>query len=294
MKLIVSCEEPIRIDKYISMNTDYSRNLIEKMIDGSCVTVNGKVVKSSCRLKNEDVIEIDEDFKEEVYLEKADIDLNIIYEDNDLMVINKQSGLVVHPGSGNKNNTLVNGLLNYTSELSDESGEARAGIVHRIDKDTSGIILVAKNNKAHEVLAAGFKAKAIKREYIALVEGIFPSQNAKINAPIGKCKTDFRKQEVMESGKVAVTNLAVIKRFAKYTLVRLSLETGRTHQIRVHLEYIGHPIFNDPVYNNKKSTDFGQFLHSASIDFNHPITNELMHFDAPLPEEFESVINSLD
>lgn len=293
MKLITDNEFTGRLDKFLSVNTDLSRSLIEKLIDNEGVLVNGKVAKASLKLKADDEILVKEDFKEESKILGADIFINVLYEDDDLMVINKQSGLVVHPGSGNKNNTLVNALINYTSDLSNESGENRAGIVHRIDKDTSGILLVAKNNKTHLLLAEGFKNKTIKREYLALIEGIFPSQNAKINAPILKSKIDFRKQEVGESGKNAVTNLAVVKRFEKYTLVRLSLETGRTHQIRVHMQYIGYPIFNDPVYNNKKSTEFGQFLHSESITFTHPTTNKEMHFSAPLPDEFENYINSL-
>lgn len=293
MRIVVENSED-RLDKYISSLTEYSRSLAQKMIEKEFILVNGNPSKTGYKVKINDVIDINEDYKEEVVLEKADIDINIIYEDDDLLVVNKQSGLVVHPGSGNRNNTLVNALMNYTDNLSDESGALRAGIVHRIDKDTSGILLVAKNNKTHELLADGFKNKTIKREYIALVEGVFPSQNAKVNAPIAKSKNDFRKQEVREDGKSAVTNLSVIKRFEKYTLLRLQLETGRTHQIRVHLEYIGFPVYNDPVYNNKKSTEFGQFLHSASINFIHPITKKEMHFDAPLPTLFDEFINSLD
>lgn len=293
--MLINVEETnVRLDKYLVDKTDYSRSYLEKMIENGFVLVNEKKVKSSFKVKIGDEIKIIDGFKEEVFLEKADIDLDIVYEDDDLMIINKQSGLVVHPGSGNRNNTLVNALLNYTSDLSNESGEARAGIVHRIDKDTSGIIVVAKNNKAHEILADGFKNHTIKREYIALVDGVFPSQNAKINAPIAKSKTDFRKQEIREDGKAAVTNLSVLKRYEKHTLLRLSLETGRTHQIRVHLEYIGYPVHNDPVYNNKKTSEFGQFLHSASIDFHHPINNKEMHFEVPLPLEFENFINELD
>ncbi len=281
MEIIVQ-ENNIRLDKYISDFTEYSRSLLEKMIEGNAVTVNGVTKKSSYKVKVDDIINIDESFKEEIILEKNKIDLDIIYEDDYLIVINKPSGLVVHPGSGNYNNTLVNGLLAYTDELSDEGGEARAGIVHRLDK-------------AHEILSDGFKNKTIKREYIALICGVFPSQSAKINAPIGKSNKDFKKQEVYENGKSAVTNLWVLKRFKKHTLIRLSLETGRTHQIRVHLNYINYPIYNDPVYGNtKKATEFGQFLHSTYLNFEHPITKKVLEFEIELPKEMKKFIKDLD
>lgn len=284
----------IRFDKYLSDNSEYSRSIVEKMVENDLVLVNGKKIKSSSKLKEGDIIEVLGEYVEEIYLEPVQMDIDIVYEDDDILVVNKQSGLVVHPGSGNKNNTLVNGLLFHTTNLSDQNGETRPGIVHRIDKDTSGLMLVAKNNKAHSILVEDFKNKNVKREYIAVVEGIFPSDKAKINAPIGKSKLDFRKQEVKEDGKVAVTNLCVEKRAKKYTVLRLSLETGRTHQIRVHLEYIGYPIVNDPVYNVRPSTNFGQFLHSTSVEFIHPITKEKMHFDAPVPNVMQEFIDSLD
>ncbi len=293
MKLEIK-EYNIRLDKCISNNTEYSRSLIEKMINAGYVHVNGEVKKGSYVVSEKDEIEVKDGFIVETELKKSDIKLDIVYEDNDLIVINKPSGLVVHPGNGNNENTLVNGLLNYTDELSDEGGTNRVGIVHRLDKDTSGLMLVAKNNKTHEILSEGFKNKTIKREYYALVHGVFPSSSAKINAPIGKSGKDFRKQEVHEKGKNAVTNLKVIKRYKKYTLVRLSLETGRTHQIRVHLEYIGYPIVNDPVYGLGVASEYGQFLHSTSIDFNHPITNEEMHFELPISGEFKKFIKDLD
>lgn len=292
MELIVN-EAGARIDKYISLNTDFARSKISKLFNDGFVTVNGNISKASYKVKESDVILIKELENEEEYIEAEKMDLDIIYEDDDLMVINKPNNLVVHPGSGNKNNTLVNGLMYYTKNLSDAGGSLRAGIVHRLDKDTTGLMLVAKNNKTHVALSEGFKNKTIKREYVALVEGVFPSQNAKINAPIGKCKTNFRKQEVAENGKEAVTNLTVIKRFEKMTLIRLSLETGRTHQIRVHLQYIGYPVFNDPVYNTKPSTEYGQYLHSKSIKFIHPTTKEEMFFEIDLPNEFNEVINKL-
>lgn len=293
MKIVVN-DFGDRIDKYLSNNTEYSRNKVEKLLSSNCVLLNGKVAKASIKLKVDDVIEINDQYEEELIIEPLEMELDIVYEDEDLIVINKPTDLVVHPGSGNRNNTLVNALMYYTNDLSNESGSARAGIVHRLDKDTTGLMLVAKNNKTHVALAKGFKDKTIKREYLALVEGVFPSAHAKINAPIAKCKTNFRKQEVIEGGKEAVTNLVVVKRFTNKTLIRLSLETGRTHQIRVHLEYIGYPVFNDPVYNKKPSTSFGQFLHSTSIKFVHPTTGKEMYFEQELPLEMSEYIKNLD
>ncbi len=293
MKIVVN-EKGNRLDKYIASNTDLSRSLIEKLLDNGNVLVNDQIKKSSYKVNLDDEIVIDENFKKEVKLEKNEIPLDIVYEDEDILVINKQSGLVVHPGSGNRTDTLVNGLLFYTDNLSAEGGADRAGIVHRLDKDTSGLMLVAKTDKAHVKLSNDFKDKKIKREYVALINGVFPSQSAKIDAPIGKSSKDFRMQEIKDGGKKAITNLHVEKRYKKHTLVRLSLETGRTHQIRVHLEYIGYPVFNDPVYSKNKATKFGQFLHSTKITFAHPITNELMQFNCDMPKEMADYIKQLE
>ena len=293
MKLVVD-KENIRIDKYLSDNLDYSRELITKMLKGNFILVNDKQVKPSYKTKLEDIIIIDESYKIEQDINPVEMNLNIVYEDEDIMVIDKPSGLVVHPGNGNANNTLVNGLLYYTNELSDIGGTERVGIVHRLDKDTSGLMLVAKSNKAHEVLADDFKNKRVYREYYALLIGKFPSDTAHIDAPIGRSKTNFNKMEVTKDGKDARTNLRVLKRYKDYTLVSLVLETGRTHQIRVHTSYIGYPIFNDPVYVNKKSTEFGQFLHSKVIRFTHPITKEKLEFESELPQEYQNFIDKLD
>ncbi len=293
MEIVVK-ETSVRLDKFLADNTEYSRSLIEKMLKGGAVLVNSNMQKGSYKVNIDDLISVDESFQKEVNIEAEDIALDIVYEDDDIIVLNKQSGLVVHPGSGNYSGTLVNALMHHTDDLSDEAGAARAGIVHRLDKDTSGLMLVAKTNKAHEILSDDFKEKRVKREYLALVNGVFPSQSAKINAPVGKSNKDFKKQEVCDNGKEAVTNLQVIERFKKYTLVRLSLETGRTHQIRVHMQYIGYPVFNDPIYSANKATDFGQFLHSTSVDFIHPITKKPMHFEIGLPEEMEKFISDLD
>jgi len=293
MKLVVDKEE-IRIDKYLSDNTEFSRELITKMLKEKYILVNDKKVKPSYKTKLNDIVSIDESYKVEQDINPVKMSLNIVYEDKDIMVINKPSGLVVHPGNGNINNTLVNGLMYYTNELSDIGGNERVGIVHRLDKDTSGLMLVAKSNKAHEILSDDFKNKRVYREYYALLNGVFPSDTAHVDAPIGRSKSNFNKMEVRSDGKVARTNLKVLKRYKENTLVSLVLETGRTHQIRVHMAYIGYPVFNDPVYINKKSTEFGQFLHSKVIRFTHPITKEEMNFESELPKEFSDYLNTLD
>lgn len=293
MKLVVD-KVDVRIDKYLSDNTEYSREIITKMLKEGYILVNNKNVKASYKTKLEDIVEINEAYKIEQDINPVEMNLNIVYEDEDIMVINKPSGLVVHPGNGNTNNTLVNGLMYYTTELSDIGGNERVGIVHRLDKDTSGLMLVAKSNKAHEILSDDFKNKRVYREYYALLIGNFPSDTAHIDAPIGRSKTNFNKMEVRSDGKDARTNLKVLKRYKDYTLVSLVLETGRTHQIRVHMSYIGYPIFNDPVYVNKKSSEFGQFLHSKVIRFTHPITKETLEFESNLPEEFQKYLDELN
>lgn len=295
MKITVK-EENERLDKYLALNTDYSRATISKMLNDECIFVNEKLEKASYKVKEGDIIDIEDNYQVKSDIEATEMPLDIVYEDNDIIVINKPSGLVVHPGSGNFENTLVNGLMYYTQELSDINGEERPGIVHRIDKDTSGLLLVAKNNKTHQILTDYFKDhKLIKREYIALICGKFPHDSATIDAPIGRDPKDRKRMCVTaQNSKEAITHLKVLKRYKDYTLVSLILETGRTHQIRVHLNYIGYPIYNDPVYNSKKSTEFGQFLHSAKMTFPHPITKKEMHFESQLPEYFQNFIDSLE
>ena len=293
MNLIVTNEDE-RIDKYISNNTDYSRELVTKMIKDNYILVNGSPTKPSYKTKLNDEITIDESYIQTDEIVPEYIPLNIVYEDEYLMVINKQSGIVVHPGAGNKDNTLVNGLKYYTESLSDLGGSARSGIVHRLDKDTSGLMLVAKTNKVHELLSDDFKNKRVYREYYALLIGNFPSNTAFIDAPIGRSKDNYNKMVVTKDGKPARTHLKVLKRYKDYTLVSLVLETGRTHQIRVHMSYIGYPIYNDPVYVNKKATEFGQFLHSKNIKFTHPITKEVLEFTSDLPKEFQDFIDALE
>lgn len=292
---VVSDKKGIRIDKYLASILDYSREYIGHLIDNKLVLVNNKVIKASYKVALEDEIVIhDEKMKIENNVEPVKMDLDIVYEDEYLMVINKPSGLVVHPGSGNYHNTLVNGLMYYTKNLSDVGGEFRPGIVHRIDKDTSGLLLIAKTNKVHEILADDFKNKRIKREYIALLDGVFSQGSATIDAPIGRDKQNREKMAVVEDGKHAITHMKVLKRYAKYTLVSCILETGRTHQIRVHMAYIGYPVHNDPVYSKKEGDSFGQFLHSYKMNFIHPITHKEMAFTCPLPKYFEDFLKELE
>ena len=223
------------------------------------------------------------------------IPIDIIYEDEDIIVVNKESGMVVHPGNGNESGTLVNALLYHANELSDVNGEVRPGIVHRIDKDTSGLMIVAKNNKAHDILADRLSRHEIKREYIALLKGEFLSDTATVDAPIGRDKINRKRMAVTaDNSKDAITHFRVLERYKDYTLVRLQLETGRTHQIRVHMDYIGYPVYNDPVYTNDKCTSFGQFLHSTSLSFIHPITGEELNFEVDVPEEFKNFVDTLE
>lgn len=282
-----------RIDKYLAEELGISRSTVKKMIDEGFVLVNGKKVKASLILSEADELFVKDGFIKEASFEAEDIPINIVYEDDDLLVINKKSGMVVHPGNGNTSGTLVNALMHYTKNLSNKEA-FRPGIVHRIDKDTSGLMLVAKNDKAHDILAEGFKNKTIKREYIALVCGVIGEDSGVIDAPIGRDAKDRKKMCVTsENSKRAVTHFKVLKRYEHYTLLRLILDTGRTHQIRVHMKYIGYPVYNDPVYG-KAYNDFGQFLHSASIDFEQPTTHEHLHFECDVPKEFQDFLDTLN
>ena len=282
-----------RIDKYLAEELGISRSTVKKMIDEGFVLVNWKKAKASLILSEADELFVKDGFIKEASFEAEDIPINIVYEDDDLLVINKKSGMVVHPGNGNTSGTLVNALMHYTKNLSNKEA-FRPGIVHRIDKDTSGLMLVAKNDKAHDILAEGFKNKTIKREYIALVCGVIGEDSGVIDAPIGRDAKDRKKMCVTsENSKKAVTHFKVLKRYEHYTLLRLILDTGRTHQIRVHMKYIGHPVYNDPVYG-KAYNDFGQFLHSASIDFEQPTTHEHLHFECDLPKEFQDFLDTLN
>lgn len=294
MKIKVEIDN-IRLDKFLAENTEYSRSLILKMLKDGYVLVNGSVEKPSYKVNIDDEIEIKDGFIKDTKVEAKKMDLDIVYEDDDIMVINKPSGVVVHPGNGNYDNTLVNGLMYYADNLSDGYEEYRPGIVHRIDKDTSGLIIIAKNNKAQEILGEYFKEHSIKREYIALIHGILDSDSVLIDAPIGRDESSRKMMKVTsKNSKNAITHVKVLKRYKNFTLVKCHLETGRTHQIRVHMKYINHPIFNDPIYSKDKATEFGQYLHSYSMEFNHPITNKKMYFECPLPKEFQDTLDSLE
>ncbi len=283
-----------RIDKVLNEKLDYSRSTIAKMLEQGLILINGKKVKPSYLVNFGDTVEIVKEFVKETNITPTKMELTILYEDEDVMVINKPVGVVVHPGCGNKENTLANGLLYYTKHLSDVNGQNRPGIVHRIDKDTSGLMLVAKSNKAHEILSEDFKIHAIKREYVALLCGVFPHSEAKIDAPIGRDGTNRKRMTVTsKNSKNAITYLKVLKRFSNHTLVSLRLETGRTHQIRVHMKYIGYPVFNDPVYSVQKIKNVGQFLHSKTLLFVHPITKKEMYFEAEVPNYFKNYLEEL-
>ena len=294
-KIIVQInDENIRLDNYLSLKSNISRSKIQSMIKNGNVLVNNKVEKSSYKVKENDEIEY-EYIEEENHLEKEKMDLDIVYEDDDIIVINKPNGLVVHPAPGNYKHTLANALSYYSSSLSDINGEFRPGIVHRIDAYTTGLLVVAKNNKAHEILASSLASKKIKRTYIALVWGIIKEDTGTIDAPIGRDKKDRKKMAVTEDGKKAITHFKVLSRFKRTTLIEISLETGRTHQIRVHMNYINHPVVNDPVYGNyPKLDESGQMLHAKALDLVHPKTGEMMHFECDLPDEFKNLLTKFE
>ena len=287
-----------RLDMYIaSLDLDLSRSMAQKLIENGQVLVNEKMTKASYKTKLGDKIEIEILEPKETNLEAQDISLDIIYEDDDILVVNKQKGMVVHPGNGNLDGTLVNAVLNHCKgNLSGIGGEIRPGIVHRLDKDTSGLIVIAKNDKSHINLSKQIQDRKVKKIYTALVRGIISEDTATINMPIGRSNTDRKKMAVRKDGKVAITHIKVIKRYEKYTLIRVKIDTGRTHQIRVHMAEIGYPIVGDEIYSNGKNefNVHGQMLHSTSLDFAHPITGKQMHFEAPLPKYFEDVLHKLD
>lgn len=283
----------IRIDKYLLDKLDISRNKIQKLINDNNILVNGKSVKASYIVRVDDLIECDFLYKEKIDILPEDIPLDIVYEDDDLLVVNKPSGMVVHPAVGNYSHTLVNALMYHCNNLSQVNGVIRPGIVHRIDADTSGLLLVAKNDMAHVDLAKQISEKSVKREYIALVDGVIKEDTATIDAPIGRDVKNRKKMCVTaDNSKDAITNIRVIERYKNSTLITCSLLTGRTHQIRVHMNYIGHSVINDPVYGSKKLVDplFGQMLHARKIGFVHPRTHEYMEFSCEPPEKFLNIL----
>lgn len=284
--------EKVRIDNYLSDKLDISRSKVQKLIKDGNVLVNGQSVNVSYKVKIGDVIEYSLDLNEETDITPEDIPIDIVYEDDDLLVINKASGMVVHPAPGHYTGTLVNALL-YKFNLN--SGEVnRPGIVHRLDKDTSGLMLVAKNEFIHEKLSAMIGKKDVERKYLAIVDGLIKHDTGTIDAPIGRDTNNRQKMAVTDvNGKDSITHFKVLERFDNNTFIECILETGRTHQIRVHMNYIGYPINNDPLYGRGKATEFGQMLHSYSIKFSHPRTGKELSFRVDPPKEFMDKLNEL-
>ena len=286
----------IRLDKVIAtLLPDKTRNNILKLIEDGNILVNGKTIKPSQKAQLNDEIEINEPEPKSLDLEAENLNLDIVYEDSDVAVINKPKGMVVHPGAGVNSGTLVNGLLYEMDDLSEINGVFRPGIVHRIDKDTTGLLMIAKNDKASLSLTEQLKRHECNRIYYALVYGEFQENKGRINVPIARSKEDRKKMAVDKDGKEAITNFKVLRRFKGFTLLELKLETGRTHQIRCHMEYIGHPLVGDKIYGRRKVIgDLGQFLHAKKIGFIHPTTNEWMEFDSELPKYFTDFLNTLE
>ena len=300
MKLIAKNvnEEKQRLDAYIAKeNEDISRTMIKKLIEDGKILVNGKKQKTSYKVQNNDEIEINIPEAKEINLKAQDIPIEIIYEDNDIIVVNKPKGMVVHPAVGNLDGTLVNAIMNICKDtLSGIGGEVRPGIVHRLDKDTSGLLIIAKNDNSHIKMSEQIKNREVTKIYIALVRGVIAENEATIDMPIARSTKDRKKMAVNRNGKKAVTHFKVLKRYDKYTLLQIKIDTGRTHQIRVHMAEIGHPVVGDMVYSNGKN-DFGvegQMLHSKILEFKHPITGKEMHLEAKIPEYFEDVLRQLE
>ena len=290
MEIIVN-EKGKRLDVYISENTEYSRSKVQKLIENENILVNDKKTSSNYITKENDKITISYVEEEITDVMPEKMDLDIVYEDEYLAIINKKSGIVVHPAVGNTHNTLVNGLLYHFNEISNKN-TIRPGIVHRLDKDTSGLMVVAKNDQVHEKLSNMIKEKKVERKYLALVWGKIMHDKGTIDAPIGRDINNRQKYTVTDiNSKDSITHFKVLERLSNVTLIECKLDTGRTHQIRVHMNYIGHPVVNDPVYGNRKIiNDFGQMLHSKSIRFVHPITNKELFFEVEPPKEFNEIL----
>lgn len=287
-----------RLDSYISDNMDkISRSFAQKLIENQQVTINGKNEKASYKVCAGDNIQVDVPEAQGTKLKAQDIPVDVVYEDKDIIVVNKPKGMVVHPANGNPDGTLVNAILAMCKDsLSGIGGEIRPGIVHRLDKDTSGLLIIAKNNEAHVKMSKQIQDRLVTKKYIALIRGVVKDDEATIDMPIARSKVDRKKMAVDKDGKQAVTHFKVIKRYKGYTLLEIKIDTGRTHQIRVHMAKIGYPVVGDMVYSNGKN-EFGiegQMLHAKSLEFSHPITGKKMHLEAPLPEYFTKVLEELD
>lgn len=287
-----------RLDSYISDNMDkISRSFAQKLIENQQVTINGKNEKASYKVCAGDNIQVDVPEAQGTKLKAQDIPVDVVYEDKDIIVVNKPKGMVVHPANGNPDGTLVNAILAMCKDsLSGIGGEIRPGIVHRLDKDTSGLLIIAKNNEAHVKMSKQIQDRLVTKKYIALIRGVVKDDEATIDMPIARSKVDRKKMAVDKDGKQAVTHFKVIKRYRGYTLLEIKIDTGRTHQIRVHMAKIGYPVVGDMVYSNGKN-EFGvegQMLHAKSLEFSHPITGKKMHLEAQLPEYFKKVLEELD
>ena len=286
-----------RLDTYIpSVDTDITRTSAQRLIEDGNILVNGKNAKVSYKIQENDKISVEIPEPKQIELKAQNIPIEIIYEDSDIIVVNKPKGMVVHPANGNPDGTLVNAIMAICKDsLSGIGGEIRPGIVHRIDKDTSGLLIVAKNDNAHVKMSEQIKNHEVKKTYIALVRGVFKENEATIDMPIGRSTSDRKKMAVNKNGKNAITHIKVLKRFDKYTLLKVNIETGRTHQIRVHLSHIGYPIVGDYTYSNGKNEFdvIGQCLHAQKLEFKHPITQKDMCLEAELPQYFKDILDKL-
>ena len=290
--MIIVEEEGKRLDNYLSLELEISRSKVQKLIKEGKVFVNGKVVNSSYQVRIDDEIEVHDELDYEINVEAEDIPLDIVYEDDDLIIINKKSGMVVHPAPGHYSGTLVNALLFRYGKLTGD--KFRPGIVHRLDKDTSGLMIVAKNEEMLEKLSKMISKKEVERKYLAIVDGLIKHDTGTIDAPIGRDVNDRQKMAVTEvNSKEAITHFKVLERFKNNTYIECILETGRTHQIRVHMAYIGFPVNNDPIYTKGKASEFGQMLHSYHIKLEHPRTGKVLEFEVEAPEEFREKLDSL-